>query len=479
MNTFSKIALLSICTSLTSITPVMANEDTTAVMQELFEVYWSSPDPEVGSKDDASRSTRWNDVTLKGPEEGPEMKLAWVEVAKNLLGGYTVTMADQISISGDLPEDGGQMTGEFSSKDFEIAVSGGVGARTYEMAFSQVSGTMSAGDLFDMSMLINEGRSTSTVKDEIVTGTFDYPKFDLNYKVNIEGQSSDVDMSTNGISGTYRVPVLGGKELAHYQKLWNANDSFFADYVIPGMTMKMKMASPAGPVSVDATVGNAFGKMASTNGVVSMSGTSKNIAYKVSAMGMPPMSVTLDEAVSAMAVPLDNVDDVKQAAIQMSMTGLELDPMIWAMFDPQGLLPKEKANLEIDLSAGLKWVQKMDALDVTQMATGFPVLFDDVKINALNLNAMGADLKTDGAFSVDTSSFPPAASGTANVSVKGVNDLMGKLTAAGLLPAQNAMMAKGMMGVFFKQGGEGLDHLTSQIMISPDGSITANGIPLK
>jgi hypothetical protein len=41
------------------------------------------------------------------------------------------------------------------------------------------------------------------------------------------------------------------------------------------------------------------------------------------------------------------------------------------------------------------------------------------------------------------------------------------------------MMAKGMMGMFFKQGGEGVDHLTSQIMIGPNGSITANGIPLK
>ena len=121
----------------------------------------------------------------------------------------------------------------------------------------------------------------------------------------------------------------------------------------------------------------------------------------------------------------------------------------------------------------------MDSFDPMQMATGLPVQFEDVKINALNLNAMGADLKTDGAFSIDTSNFPPAASGAANVSIKGVNDLMGKLTTAGLLPVQYSMMAKGMMGVYFKQGGEGVDHLTSQIMIAPNGAITANGLPLK
>ena len=245
------------------------------------------------------------------------------------------------------------------------------------------------------------------------------------------------------------------------------------------MNMKMKMASPAGPVSVSATMGASTGRLASTEGVVSMTGNATDIQYNVSAMGMPPMKVTLDESVTNFAVPLDNVDAVKPAALKMGLTGLELDPMIWAMFDPQGLLPKEKANLDIDISAGMKWVQKMDTFDPMQMATGLPVQFEDVKINALNLNAMGADLKTDGAFSIDTSNFPPAASGAANVSIKGVNDLMGKLTTAGLLPVQYSMMAKGMMGVYFKQGGEGVDHLTSQIMIAPNGAITANGLPLK
>ncbi len=475
MNRFSKFTLFSICSIIVA-APAIANDETTAVMQELFEIYALTP--EVGSIDDASRSTRWNDVKMKTDDEGPVMHLPWVEVSKNLLAGYTITMADQVTVSGDLP-DGEQMNGTFNSKDFEIAVSGGEGARTFDMKFAEFTGVMSTGDLFDMNMTFGEGSAKSTLNGEVVSGSFQYPTLVLGYKVNVEGQNSDVEMRMTGVNGEFRSPVLGGVELVNYQKLWDASENYFADYEIPQMEMIMKMASPAGPVSVNANVGASTGRLAATNGVVSMTGKAADIIYNVSAMGMPPMKVTLDETVTTFAVPLDNVDDVKQAAIKMGLTGLELDPMIWAMFDPQGLLPKDKANLDIDISAGVKWLEKLTALDPMKMASGFPVEFEDVKINALNLNVMGADLKTDGAFSVDTTSFPPAASGTANVSIKGVNDLMGKLTAAGLLPAQNAMMAKGMMGMFFKQGGEGVDHLISQIMISPNGSITANGISLK
>jgi hypothetical protein len=477
MNNFSKIAALSICTSLTAITPAMADDDTTAVLQELFALY--SWEPEIGDVDDASRSTRWNYVIIRGSQEGPEFKLPWVEASKNLLGGYSVTMAEEITVYGGLPDGEGEMTGTMTSEGLEIAVSGKEGARAFDISFEQFNSEIKAGDLFEMNMAIGKGASQALVSDDVVTGTFNYPAFDLTYKVSVEGQSSDVDMQMVGMNGTYRAPVLGGQGLENYQKLWNADESYFAEFAIPTMEMKMVAGSPAGPVNVNATVGAQTGRLASTNGVVSSSGTAKDIVYKVSAMGMPPMNVTMDQSEVTIAVPLDNVDDVKQAVIKMGLTGLELDPMVWAMFDPQGLLSKEKANLEIDLSADMKWAQKMDAFDVTQLATGLPVDFENVKINALNLNAMGAELKTDGSFNVDSSSFPPAASGTANVSVKGVNTLMGNLTKAGLLPAQNAMMAKGMMGIFFKQGGEGVDHLTSQIMIAPNGSITANGFPIK
>jgi len=479
MTRFSKITILTICISLTPLAPVMADADTTAVMEELFATFWSSAgEANVGSKDDAGRSTRWNDVTFESPEDGPKFVLPWVEVSKKLLGGYAVTMADEIAIAGDLP-DGKKMDGVFTTQGLSMEIGGKAGARSYDMAFDQVKATMNAGDLFEMTLQMNDGNSQSILANDIMTGTFEYPKFDLEYELNIEGQDMSVKMSMADIAGNYRAPVIGGRDVESYQKFWSGDELFFTDYAISGMEMQTNAVSPAGPVSVGFTGGAGKGRVAADKGVVSISGDSKDLKYIVSAMGMPPMSVSIDSVSQFIAVPLDNVEQTKTASIQMALMGLELDPAIWGMFDAKGLLPRDKANLEIDLSADVKWSQKIADIDVTQMATGLPVEFSDVKITALNLNALGAEVKTDGSFNVDSSSFPPAASGTANVSVKGVDALMGKLTEAGLLPVQNAMMAKGMMSVFFKQGGEGIDHLTSQIMISPDGSISANGVPLK
>ena len=80
---------------------------------------------------------------------------------------------------------------------------------------------------------------------------------------------------------------------------------------------------------------------------------------------------------------------------------------------------------------------------------------------------------------IDNSQFPPVPDGMVNVSLKGAFGLLNKLTEMGLVPAQNAMMIQGMSGMFFKPGGDGEDHLVSTIVMTKDGHISANGMPLK
>ncbi len=481
MTRFSKVAILTICTALTPLTPAMADAETTAVMEELFEVMWATAGvAEVGNKDDANRLTRWSDVVISDAAEGaPTINLPWIEVSKNLFGGYTVTMAPQIDITGKLPEETGEFSGTIRHSGFEVDVKGTAMARTFEWTFGSVDVDIKMGDIADMTMTLRDGNAQTELAKGVMTGAFDYPAFDINYKINIEGQNTDTQMSLSGMKGTYRYPVLKGNDLNSWQAIWSAGADFYVDYVADGMTAKMAAASPMGPVNVETSGGAMAGRMAARDGTMSSAGTLETLVYNVSAAGMPPMKVTIDKTESLMAFPLDNVDNAKPAQLKMALNGLELDPAIWAMFDPQGLLPQDKANLEIDLSGDVKWAQKIADFDPKTMATRLPVQFENVKVTALNLNALGATVTTTGAFDINSAKFPPTASGTADVSIQGANTLMDNLTKAGLLPAQNAMMAKGMMGVFFKQGGEGLDHFVSQILIAPDGSISANGFPLK
>lgn len=478
MTQFSKVTLLTVCTALTPMAPALADADTTAVIEEIFGTMMATAGTaKVGSKDDAGRSTRWSDIVISNGDAGPVMNMPWVDVSKKLLGGYVVTMAPRITITGNLPDGKGEISGEILHSDLEMNVSGSTGARNYETAFGQVSMKMTMGGLVDMTMSVRDGSSQTEMNDGVMAGTFNYPALDIKYGVDVEGQKADTAITMTGTKGSFRSPVLKGQDFSAWQSLWADGADFFVDYGADAIAMKMVARSPAGNVDVAATGGAMTARMAAKDGIVSSGGQATDLVYNVSAMGMPPMKVSIDLVDSLMAMPLDNVNAVKPAQIKMALTGLDLDPMIWSMIDPKGVLPKDKANLEIDVSGEAKWAQKIAEIDTTSLATGMPVQFENAKITAFNLNALGATVEASGAFDIDSNKFPPSASGQADIAIKGADALMTKLTEAGILPAQNAMMAKGMMGVFFQS--RGLDELFSQIVIGPDGSISANGFPLK
>ncbi len=64
--------------------------------------------------------------------------------------------------------------------------------------------------------------------------------------------------------------------------------------------------------------------------------------------------------------------------------------------------------------------------------------------------------------------------GAVNLALAGGNGLMDKLVAMGLLPQEQAMGARMMMGIFTVPG-DGPDTLKSNIEFTKDGQILANG----
>jgi hypothetical protein len=71
----------------------------------------------------------------------------------------------------------------------------------------------------------------------------------------------------------------------------------------------------------------------------------------------------------------------------------------------------------------------------------------------------------------------PAPTGTINVDIKGVNKLIDNLIAMGILPEDQAMGARMMLGMFTRPGAEP-DQVTSVIEFK-DGGLFANGQQLQ
>ena len=110
--------------------------------------------------------------------------------------------------------------------------------------------------------------------------------------------------------------------------------------------------------------------------------------------------------------------------------------------------------------------------------TGAPGQLNAVNINEIKLNIAGAELTGDGDFAFNNDGMMPVPSGVMNMMLTGGNGLLDTLVGMGLVPEEQAMGARMMMGLFTRPG-DGDDTLVSTIEVNEDGSILANGQRIK
>jgi hypothetical protein len=99
-------------------------------------------------------------------------------------------------------------------------------------------------------------------------------------------------------------------------------------------------------------------------------------------------------------------------------------------------------------------------------------------LNDLTLAIAGAMVQGNGGFTFDNSDMStipgfPRPEGQITVNINGANQLFDALVSMGLLPEDQAMMGRMMMGMFARTVGE--DQLESVIEINDKGHILANG----
>lgn len=111
-----------------------------------------------------------------------------------------------------------------------------------------------------------------------------------------------------------------------------------------------------------------------------------------------------------------------------------------------------------------------------------PFDFDELTLTGLQLALGGAELTGTGGF--DFSQAPegalpgmPGVAGDVTLELAGGNGLLQKLVGMGLIPQDQAMMFQAMIGMLATPVGD--DLLESKIEFGADGSITANGTPLR
>lgn len=193
-----------------------------------------------------------------------------------------------------------------------------------------------------------------------------------------------------------------------------------------------------------------------------------------SGMMPAPIKVTSGPIEFAITSPVVATEAAGDYGFLMKLSQFSINEEAWAMFDPNGALPRDAADLAIDISGKTK-LDLPGMIAASDAGTEPPIpAIESLNITELGLKIAGAALAGTGAFTFDNSMGIPMPLGEANVTVTGANALIDGLIATGLLPEEDAMGARMMMGAFMSPGA-GPDELTSKIEAKPGFEIYVNG----
>ncbi|MEL7092255.1 MAG: DUF2125 domain-containing protein [Pseudomonadota bacterium] len=199
-----------------------------------------------------------------------------------------------------------------------------------------------------------------------------------------------------------------------------------------------------------------------------------------------PLSFSMNEARTAFQVPVQKSDAPQDFAMQIKLAGFEMSDMLWGMFDAGGQLPRDAANINVDLTGKAKLL--FDYLDpaqaaVLEQADAAPGELNALTLNSVEVDMVGAKLTGTGDFTFDNSDLTtfdgmPRPEGAVDLQLVGGNGLLDKLVAMGFVPEEQAMGARMMMGLFAVPG-DAADTLNSRIEINAEGQVLANGQRLR
>ena len=232
--------------------------------------------------------------------------------------------------------------------------------------------------------------------------------------------------------------------------------------------MKAEGEQTSGTISTSA--GSLNGSM--DDKAMSYDNLTNDIAISLSGGSLPfPVEASIAQYGLGFDMPLGKTEEASDFGLRVNLTDLAVNDMIWLLADPTGALPHDPATLLLDMSGKAKLF--FDLFDLEQAEAmamaAVPGELNEVTLNNMRLSVAGADVTGTGGFTFDNTDLEtfagmPRPAGDVTVNIKGANALIDSLVKMGMLPEDQAMMGRMMMGMFARTVGD--DELTSKIEIN-------------
>ncbi len=197
-----------------------------------------------------------------------------------------------------------------------------------------------------------------------------------------------------------------------------------------------------------------------------------------------PLEFSVSEIGSQWVFPLKVSNDPAAFSVHERMINLSISDNLWAMFDPDGLLPRGPLTYIVNVSGLGNWlIDPFDEEFQDENPDQPKGELHSLSLNELKLSGAGINLTGAGDFTFDNDDLEtfdgiPAPTGTMNLKLTGSNALIDALIEMGLLPADEAIGVRMALSLF-TIAGDGDDILISDIVITPEGQVLANGKRLK
>lgn len=205
-------------------------------------------------------------------------------------------------------------------------------------------------------------------------------------------------------------------------------------------------------------------------------GMNSNVKIQSSGMDMMPVSYGMAEWGFGLVLPMLADEAEQPFGLTYRIGGLTLDDALWSIFDPEAKLPRDPANLDIDIDG--QAVLVADLMDPEAVeAQDMPFLPRSLTVNRMSLDAVGASAEVTGALTFGDDPTQPVGNITGNFT--GINALMDTMVAMGLLPQEQLMGTRMMMAMFARPVDGDENRLRTEMEFREDGSIYANGQQVK
>jgi len=448
LTNFRTISACAQVALLASASASMANEGA-ALLDEFVRFVDQSPATiSVEDRTSSGDTARYSGIRILAADDEIIIDIPFIEAAPSG-GSMSITYADKIAITAEMDEELGAQIFTLGSSDPEFLISGEPGSRRHSWSDSLVTLKGGGNGPFAVDIQLEGGRG-----------------------VNISADGDD--MSAEDFRVTYTIDLVDEDSAIGY--ITGERALSFTMQSGPAVS-SMSVLSPNGLMQIESST-------ASTDAEISMA--ERQLTYRLSAGAtkydvtpppfvFPPVSTETAGFGMNLQMAFGDKGDVTPAEFQLDLKELKVSESAWSTIDPSGQIPRDAANLRLDIGTQIEW---MSDVTIDGFEGGDPIP-RSVSLRELLLSAGGATLSGQGAAEIEMAGPIPSAIGSVQVDLKGGLALLDTLANLGLVPPQQAGLARMMLPSFTVQGPDGDDHLISEIQSRADGAILVNGNRIK